>query len=53
MKLSNFLSIDPEYPGDGLSHAGAGDKQIWGEFVGRPEQLLAAASSARRRMARH
>lgn len=39
MKLSNFLSIDPEYLGKGLASASSLDKAIFMEFDSNREQL--------------
>jgi len=47
MKLGNFLSIDPEYEGVGLSRRGKLDQEIWEEFAGDPERLHRVAEAIR------
>lgn len=39
MKLSNFLRLDPEYKGKGLSDDGNLEKEVWKEFYGQSERL--------------
>lgn len=38
-KLSNFLSIDPDYPGDGMSHGSKLDEIVFNEFKGKRAKL--------------
>ncbi len=45
MKLANFSSLDPEYPGAGLQRGGKLDKHIWNEFAGDLERLALVANS--------
>src|SRR5690242_14412478 len=51
MKLCNFLALDPEYHGNGLSHISRDDKEVWNSFVGRRYQARVEASAARHRVA--
>ena len=48
MKLANFSSIDPEYPGVGLQRGGKLDKQIWNEFALDQNRLTTVTSSIRK-----
>ncbi len=47
MKLGNFLGIDPEYPGVGLSRGSKLEKEIWDEFAKSPYKLTRVAQSIR------
>lgn len=47
MKLSNFLAIDPEYPGEGLSSYSNLDEAIFHEFANDREQLKTIADRIR------
>lgn len=47
MKLGNFLAIDPEYSGTGLSRGSRLEREIWDEFADQPERLRATADSIR------
>lgn len=47
MKLMNFRSIDPDYPGAGLSAAARGDKEVWDEFAGDQDRLKKVANAIR------
>ena len=47
MKLMNFRSFDPNYPGHGLKATGKGDKAVWGEFHKDIERLGDTADSIR------
>lgn len=47
MKLSNFLAIDPSYPGEGLSSYSSLDAAIFHEFVNNREQLQTIAARIR------
>jgi len=46
-KLGNFLSLDPEYTGKGLTHGGIGDKRVWDEFAGDRKRLSEVARAIR------
>ena len=45
MKLGNFLTHDPEYPGAGLARGNKLEKQIWEEFASKPNELRAVAKA--------
>jgi len=47
-KLSNFLSIDPDYPGDGMSHGSKLDEIVFNEFKDRKEKLREIASEIKK-----
>jgi len=47
MKLMNFRSIDPDYPGTGLTSSARGDKEVWNEFSGDRNRLSKIARSIR------
>jgi 5-methylcytosine-specific restriction protein A len=47
MKLSNFLSLDPSYPGRGLERGGKLEQQIWREFHDRRNELRQLAETIR------
>ncbi len=42
LTLSNFMTVDPDYAGKGMSHIGMGQRQIWKDFAGQRENLRAA-----------
>lgn len=45
MKLGNFLSHDPDYPGVGLARGNKLEKAVWKDFSGDPQKLRAIARS--------
>ena len=45
LKLSNFLAIDPNYPGKGMFRFGKQDKEIFEEFQGNIDLLKKEVSS--------
>ena len=45
MKLSNFLRLDPDYEGTGLSRGGKLEEEIWNEFAGDRERLRTLAKA--------
>jgi 5-methylcytosine-specific restriction protein A len=47
MKLMNFRSLDPAYPGSGLSAVGRLDREIWQEFAENRQRLREAADAVR------
>ena len=47
MKLANFASMDPNYPGRALSKWGQGDVQVWTEFQNDRERLQQEAKRIR------
>jgi 5-methylcytosine-specific restriction enzyme A len=47
MKLGNFLSIDPEYGGEGLRKGSRLEKDVWGDFAGNPIELRQVARAIR------
>ena len=47
MKLGNFQSIDPAYPGVGLQRGNRLEQVVWDEFASNPERLRAAAAAIR------
>jgi 5-methylcytosine-specific restriction enzyme A len=47
MKLMNYRGLDDEHPGDGLAHAGRGDKEVWNEFSGDPSHCKKVAKTIR------
>lgn len=49
LKLQNFKTVDPGYPGVGM-RAGAGRREqaVWDRFAGNPAELEAAAQAIRR-----
>jgi len=47
MKLSNFLHLDPKYPGEGLSAISKLDRVIWDEFSSNRERLEKVAAAIR------
>lgn len=47
MKLGNFLSIDPEHEGKGLSRGSKLDRVIWNEFVDSLSRLHQTADAIR------
>ena len=44
MKLSNFLAVDPEYEGKGLTSIGKADREVWYDFHNNIDQLKLVAS---------
>ncbi|WP_421750870.1 HNH endonuclease [Croceimicrobium sp.] len=44
LKLSNFLAIDDTYPGKGMQRGAKLDKEVFDEYVGRPDDLKRIAS---------
>lgn len=49
LKLHNFSSIDPDHPGKGMGHGGAGDTRVWEEWAERPRELAQAVALIRAR----
>lgn len=47
MKLGNFLSIDPEYEGVGLSRGSQLEREVWDDFASDLERLHRTASAIR------
>jgi 5-methylcytosine-specific restriction enzyme A len=47
MKLGNFLSLDPDYPGAGLTRGGRLEREVWDEFITDPERLERTAKAIR------
>jgi 5-methylcytosine-specific restriction protein A len=47
MKLSNFLNLDPNYPGKGLSAVSQLDREVWGEFSTDLPRLKSTAAAIR------
>lgn len=47
MKLCNFLRLDPEYKGKGLTSGAGGDEVVWNRFSSDPEALAATAAAIR------
>lgn len=47
MKLCNFLSLDPQYKGKGLTRGGAEDTAVWNEFSENPPKLALTAGAIR------
>ena len=45
MKLGNFLSIDPDYEGTGLSRGSKLDREVWNEFAHDINRLKLTATS--------
>jgi len=45
MKLGNFLTLDPEYKGTGLSRGGKLDKKVWDAFSKNPDKLIQIANA--------
>lgn len=45
MKLGNFMALDPDYPGEGLSRGSKLDKEIWDAFANDPDRLYKTAES--------
>lgn len=48
LKLSNFLSIDPNYKRKGVSRGSKLDEEVFIEFAGRKDQLKAIATEIRK-----
>ncbi len=47
LKLANFVSLDPDYDGAGMSAHSAGDELTWDEFAGDVDLLAAAVTALR------
>jgi 5-methylcytosine-specific restriction enzyme A len=47
MKLGNFASHDPDYPGTGLDAGGRRDRQVWDRYADDPDTLARLAASIR------
>ncbi len=47
MKLGNFLAVDPDYEGVGLSRGSRLEKEIWDEFASEPYRLHSLAAAIR------
>lgn len=47
MKLSNFLRLDPDYEGKGLSRGSKLEDEVWNTFLGDTERLKSVASAIR------
>lgn len=47
MKLGNFLAIDPDYDGVGLSRGSKLENEVWEEFAYQPYQLKLVANAIR------
>ena len=47
MKLMNFRSIDPDYPGAGLTASARSDKEVWVEFSGDRDRLKEISDTIR------
>ena len=47
MKLCNFLHLDPNYPGEGLSSVSAMDREVWDRYSSQREELHRLAESIR------
>jgi len=47
MKLCNYLRLDPNYKGKGLSRGGKLEEEIWREFAEDRERLVSVARSIR------
>jgi 5-methylcytosine-specific restriction protein A len=45
MKLGNFLSLDPHYPGKGLQRGGKLDQEVWNEFAHDTARLYRTAAA--------
>lgn len=43
LKLANFASLDPAHEGVGMRSIGRGDREVWDEFLGRPDDLAQSA----------
>jgi len=43
LKLQNFLAIDPEYHGKGLTHGGRAERDVWKKFSGNKVLLAKLA----------
>lgn len=49
MRIQNYKSLDPEYPGSGLEGVGASCEKIWREYEADPDRVLAEARRAYRK----
>jgi 5-methylcytosine-specific restriction protein A len=47
LKLGNFAALDPDYPGQGMSHGGRGDRAVWDEYSRDRARLSRLAASIR------
>jgi|SRR5579864_3787936 len=47
MKMGNFMHLDPDYQGVGLSSVSAMEREVWNEYVHRPGDLHILAASIR------
>ena len=47
LKLHNFAAIDPDIPGEGMTHGGRGDQEVWDEFSDNPKTLQQASKAIR------
>jgi 5-methylcytosine-specific restriction protein A len=47
MKLANFASLDPSYPGEGLSSVGRRDREIWDAYTERRDECHRLAEAIR------
>jgi 5-methylcytosine-specific restriction protein A len=47
MKMGNFLSLDPSYPGKGLAAVSKLDREVWNEFAHDRLRLEATANAIR------
>ena len=45
MKLGNFLAVDPDYHGSGLTRGGKLETEIWAEFASDPNHLRRIAEA--------
>jgi 5-methylcytosine-specific restriction enzyme A len=49
LKLQNFKTVDPDYPGAGMRRgAGPREQRVWDRFAGNPDELAAAAGAIRK-----
>ena len=48
MKLGNFIRLDPQYAGVGLSRGGKLDREVWEEFIQEPYYLSQVAETLRK-----
>ena len=47
MKLSNFLRLDPDYPGEGLKRGSRLEAEVWEAFAGNQSRLRVVATAIR------
>ena len=50
MKMMNFRSIDPDYPGAGLKSVGTNDRRVWDEFTKDKKLLNRTAKAIRQNL---